>query len=91
MHKKPSKTSTKTSSKGKTGGRISKQDAVLKLLSRPAGVTIEKIAAATDWQPHTVRGFLAGVVRKRLNLPLTSEIVGSSRVYRTTTKPAAKS
>lgn len=90
MRKKVAKPSSKVATKAKTNAKVSKQATVLKLLARPAGVTIAKVVAATGWQPHTVRGFLAGVVRKRLNLALTSEIVGSNRVYRTTTKPAAK-
>jgi len=40
------------------------------------------IAKATNWQPHSVRGFLAGVVRKRLRLDLVSEQLGDVRIYR---------
>lgn len=59
-----------------------KQTDVLVLLSSPSGTTIEKMMKATGWQQHSVRGFLAGVVRKKLKLDLISELTESGRVYR---------
>jgi hypothetical protein len=51
------------------------------LLQSPTGATIEAMMKATGWQPHSVRGFLAGVVRKRLKLKLGSKKVDGNRVY----------
>ena len=50
-----------------------KQQTCLDLLSRQEGATIEELQAATGWQQHSVRGFLAGAVKKKLGLTLLSE------------------
>jgi hypothetical protein len=69
----------KPSSKHAAG---SKQDSVLALLRRPEGASLDVLVKATGWQKHSVRGFLAGTVRKKLKLPLVSEKVDSVRTYR---------
>ena len=62
----------------------SKQARVIELLRSPKGTTIEAMTKATGWQQPSVRGFLAGVVRKKLKLKLGSELVDGNRVYRVT-------
>jgi len=59
----------------------SKQSRVIAMLQSPAGATIAAMIKATGWQQHSVRGFLAGVVRKRLKLRLASKKVDGVRVY----------
>lgn len=51
------------------------------MLRSPTGATIAAMMRATGWQQHSVRGFLAGVVRKRLKLKLTSKKVDGTRLY----------
>jgi hypothetical protein len=59
-----------------------KHDRIIAMLRTPAGATLTSLVTATEWQQHSVRGFLAGVVRKKLGLNLVSEIGDKGRVYR---------
>lgn len=52
--------------------RTTKQDAVLTLLSRVEGASVGELSAAISWQTHSVRGFLAGTVKKKLGFVLSS-------------------
>lgn len=53
--------------------KSTKQEQVLTMLSQAGGVTIEEVMKATGWQQHSVRGFFAGTVRRKLGIELTSE------------------
>src|ERR1700720_732516 len=83
--------SRSTSKSGTRSARASSKSAarpgtkharIIAMLRTPAGTTIAAIMTATDWQQHSVRGFLAGVVRKKLGLNLVSEQTDKGRVYR---------
>jgi hypothetical protein len=81
----PSTDIGKTAPISKTPEKVrpgSKQTRLIAMLRSASGATIDAMMKATDWQQHSVRGFLAGVVRKRLALNLTSERVDDHRVYR---------
>src|SRR5258707_36063 len=75
------KRSAPTSSRSAAGPET-KHARIIAMLRMPTGATIAAIMTATDWQQHSVRGFLAGVVRKKLGLNLVSEIGNRGRVYR---------
>ena len=77
---KPSQQSADAPKTNKTDAR-SKQARVIAMLQSPTGTTIAAIMKATGWQPHSVRGFLAGVVRKRLKMKLISKKVDGNRIY----------
>jgi Protein of unknown function (DUF3489) len=76
--KRPAKPQNKTADSTRRG---TKQEAVLTLLREPKGATIAAIMKATGWQQHSVRGFFAGVVRKKPGLMLLSEKTSGDSVY----------
>ena len=79
----------KPASKPQPAPKDTKQEQVLVLLHQ--GTTIAAIMQATGWQQHSVRGFFAGVVRKKLGLNLTSKKTETGRLYRIGAGKPAKS
>ena len=77
----PRKRSVPVSSKPADASNT-KQARVIAMLRTPTGVTIASLMKVTDWQQHSVRGFFAGVVRKKLGFNLISELTEKGRVYR---------
>lgn len=67
----------------------SKQSRVVEMLRAPGGATIAAVMKVTGWQQHSVRGFLAGAVKKKMGLELTSETSKDGRVYRILGGPQA--
>ena len=83
---RPSKQATLQARRSR--GAATKHARVLAMLRSKGGATIASMVRATGWQQHSVRGFLAGVVRKKLGLNLVSEKTKSGRIYRVAdTKP----
>jgi hypothetical protein len=78
---KPRRRSTR-GSRRETMRSDTKRARIIAMLRTPAGATIAAMMTATDWQQHSVRGFLAGVVRRKLGLNLVSETTDDGRIYR---------
>src|SRR5271155_1603519 len=62
--------------------RSSKQEAVIAMLQRPEGATVDEVASVMGWQRHTVRGLFSGTLKKKLGLTLASATEERGRVYR---------
>lgn len=62
--------------------KTTKQNAVLALLPRHNGGSIAEIVDATAWQPHSVRGFFAGALNKRLAIDIVSEKIDGGSILR---------
>ena len=84
------RTASPASTKRRAAPSQSKQDVVIQMLRRQSGVSVDDIIAKTGWQPHSVRGFFSGLVRKKLKLPLVSD-VGKDGVRRYHIAPIASS
>jgi hypothetical protein len=61
--------------------RPSKQEAVIAMLRRPEGATVDDVVSATGWQHHTVRGVFSGTLKKKLGLTLASAKEERGRAY----------
>src|SRR6186713_2910648 len=81
--KAPKQATAKTSKQPKEARPGSKKQIVLKLLRREGGATLADIAKATDWQNHSIRGFLSAQVGKKMGLKVESaKQDGGDRSYR---------
>jgi hypothetical protein len=67
----------------------SKAEKVVALLKRDCGATLEEMMKATGWQKHSVRGFMAGALKKRHGLTAVSEKTEAGRAYRLATETSA--
>jgi hypothetical protein len=80
--KSPARKRPASASSKRNSGSDTKHARIIAMLRAPAGATIAAIMTVTDWQQHSIRGFLAGVVHKRLGLNLISELTDNGRIYR---------
>jgi hypothetical protein len=78
-----------TSQAPRTKREGTKQAVLIELLTRAEGATLPQMTEATGWQVHTVRGAMAGALKKKLGLEITSEKqTGADRIYRITNQAA---
>jgi uncharacterized protein DUF3489 len=82
MKRKAMRKSVKSQRRSSPKARRTKQATWLALLERPTGATLVEMQKATGWQPHSVRGFLAGTVKKKLGRFLIAVKEDRGRVYR---------
>ena len=92
--KPTSKTSTKSpnpKARAKSNGKTkTKKQTCVELLKRPKGANLAELQKATGWQPHSVRGFLSGTVKKMADVTLVTDIDGGGgRRYRIETQRAS--
>ena len=86
------KSNTSGPSKGKkpNTGRNTKKQTCIDMLKHPKGASLAELQKATGWQPHSVRGFLSGTVKKMANVTLVTDIDGGGgRRYRIETGKAS--
>jgi hypothetical protein len=72
----------KQSKRGRTAGESTKTEKILSLLRQPSGATLAALMAATQWQAHSLRGFISGQLGKRMGLRVKSFRRDGDRVYR---------
>lgn len=65
-----------------TNGPAGKLGAIVVLMRRPEGATLAQMIQATGWQAHSVRGAIAGSLKKKHGLTIVSEPAEGGRVYR---------
>lgn len=80
--KKVHKTQTASRNATKPSRTDTKSALILKLLGRTNGATVTELAAATNWQDHSVRGYLSGTLKKKMGLLVTSEVTDGLRHYK---------
>lgn len=78
---------TKTTVRPKQARQGSKKAKILALLKRPGGASLQQLQKATQWQAHSVRGFLSGALKKKMGLRVHSaKAANGARTYRVTSK-----
>jgi hypothetical protein len=61
---------------------MTKQERIIHSMKQPKGASMAELIELTDWQPHTVRGFISRTLKKKLALPVELEKVAVGSVYR---------